>query len=144
MNKISEQLGIAYEPEDGEFAEVTSKPIVVAETKTDLAVVNKPQDETEDYVLSRDTYHNLINIGNKAVKELKDLAHESQHPKAYEVLATMIKTMSDTAKNLNELHKKDANLRTKHEDKPPSSINVEQGVFVGSMTDILRNKQNKE
>jgi len=53
----------------------------------------------------------VIERGRDALDELIGIAQQSQHPRAYEVISTLIKTLSDTNKDLLELRKKDKDLK---------------------------------
>ena len=48
-----------------------------------------------DYNYSRETYYDLITKGRDALDDMIEVARASEHPRAYEVLATMIKNVSD-------------------------------------------------
>ena len=102
-------------------------------------VVNTPHEDNDveaDYNLSRRTFRSLIDKGNAAMENLTDLAKESESPRAYEVLATMMRTIADTTKDLYDLQKKTKDL--KGEKKQETTVNVEKAVFVGSPSDLLR------
>lgn len=104
-----------------------------------VEVINTPHEDDDikaDYNLSRRTFRTLIDKGNAAMENLTDLAKESESPRAYEVLATMMKTIADTTKDLFDLQKKTKDL--KGEKKEETVVNVEKAVFVGSATDLLK------
>jgi hypothetical protein len=97
-------------------------------------------DQVEDYVLGRKTLRNLIETGTTSLEDMKDLARQSESPRAYEVLSTLMKTISEVTKDLYDLQKKTKEL---NEPKNPQtddrgSINVERAVFVGSSSELLR------
>ena len=50
--------------------------------------------KNNDYEYSRETYYELIEKGKDALENMIEVARESEHPRAYEVLATMIKNVS--------------------------------------------------
>lgn len=107
--------------------------------KKEQEVINTPHEEDDiraDYNLSRRTFRDLINKGNAAVESLTDLAKESESPRAYEVLATMMRTIADTTKDLYDLQKKTKEL--KGEKKEETTVNVEKAVFIGSASDLLK------
>lgn len=112
-----------------------------------VEVINTPHEENDveaDYNLSRRTFRDLINKGNSAMENLTDLAKESESPRAYEVLATMMRTIADTTKDLFELQNKNKNLR-KEDNPKQEQITVEKAVFVGTTTELLQKvKQEKE
>ena len=115
---------------------------------TELVPVVKPlpdeQDQLEDYALSRNTFRDIIRKGNQAMDGITDLARQSESPRAYEVLATLMRTVADTTKDLYDLQKKTKDLRADEKARPQDEqrINVEKAVFVGSPSELL--KQIKE
>lgn len=131
---ISEALGIKNEVE-------------VIPPKAPEIIVNTPHEEDDikaDYNLSRRTFRDLINKGNQAMESLTDLAKESESPRAYEVLATMMRTIADTTKDLYDLQKKTKDLKGQDKNDQPN-VNVEKAVFVGSTADLLKQiKENKK
>lgn len=103
-------------------------------------IINTPHEDDDikaDYNLSRRTFRDLINKGNQAMESLTDLAKESESPRAYEVLATMMRTVADTTKDLYDLQKKTKDLREDGKKEQPN-VTVEKAVFVGSPTDLLK------
>lgn len=103
-------------------------------------IINTPHetgDADADYNLSRRTFRDLINKGNQAMESLTDLAKESESPRAYEVLATMMKTIADTTKDLYDLQKKTKDLKGEKKAESPS-VTVEKAVFVGTPSDLLK------
>jgi hypothetical protein len=103
-------------------------------------IINTPHEDDDikaDYNLSRRTFRDLINKGNSAMESLTDLAKESESPRAYEVLATMMRTVADTTKDLYDLQKKTKDLKGQDKNDQPS-VNVEKAVFVGSTADLLK------
>ena len=103
-----------------------------------VEVINTPHEDDDikaDYNLSRRTFRSLIDKGNAAMENLTDLAKESESPRAYEVLATMMRTIADTTKDLYDLQKKTKDL--KGEDKKEAVVTVEKAVFVGTPTELL-------
>ena len=44
-----------------------------------------------DYEYSRETYYELLEKGKDALDTMVEVARESEHPRAYEVLSGMIK-----------------------------------------------------
>jgi hypothetical protein len=97
-------------------------------------------DAESDYNLARTTFRNLITQGNLALEDMKNLARESESPRAYEVFATMIKTISESTKDLYDLQKKTKELKQINGKpiQPDGAINVERAVFVGTTSDLLK------
>lgn len=120
---------------------------IIPPKKEPEPVINTPHEDDDikaDYNLSRRTFRDLINKGNEAMESLTDLAKESESPRAYEVLATMMRTVADTTKDLYDLQKKTKDLRGQDKNDQPN-VNVEKAVFVGSTADLLKKiKESKQ
>ena len=103
-------------------------------------------DQEEDYRLARKTFRALITKGNDAIEGISDLAKESESPRAYEVMATLMKTVADTTKDLYALQKMTKELKTEDKGRPQDEqrINVEKAVFCGSPTELLRMIKDKD
>ena len=80
-------------------------PVEVNKKEKVLAEKIDTTDLTADYDFSRDQYHTLIEKGNEALEELLAVAKESESARAYEVTAQLVRTLSDTTKELLELQK---------------------------------------
>src|SRR6056300_570015 len=88
-----------------------------------------------DYDYSRETYYELIEKGRESLDLMIEVARESEHPRAFEVLSNMIKNISDVNDKLMDLNKKNKEItQTKEEQKTITNNNV----FIGSTTDLQR------
>jgi hypothetical protein len=92
---------------------------------------------------SRSNYYNLIEKGNEALDGILEVAKESQHPRAYEVAANMIKNLSDVTEKLMILQKQQKELSGPEEQAQPTNINVDKAVFVGSTAELLKQLKNE-
>jgi hypothetical protein len=72
-----------------------------------------PTQTTDDYEYSRETYYDLIEKGKDALEDMINVARESEHPRAFEVLSGMIKNISDVNDRLMDLNKKKKELDQK-------------------------------
>ena len=68
-----------------------------------------------DYDYSRETYYELIERGKDALENMIEVARESEHPRAYEVLSGMIKNISDVNDRLMILNKGKKELEKKND-----------------------------
>ena len=66
-----------------------------------------------DYDYSRQTYYDLIEKGRESLEDMIEVARQSEHPRAYEVLSGMIKNISDVNDKLMDLNKKQKDIRKK-------------------------------
>jgi len=130
---LSDALGIEHEVLPAVVQPVVQEPIVENQV-----------DQEEDYRLARKTFRQLINKGNDAIEGISDLAKESESPRAYEVMATLMKTVADTTKDLYALQKMTKDLKAEDKARPQEEqrINVEKAVFVGSTAELLKQVKN--
>lgn len=63
------------------------------------------KDSEEDYEFSRTRVKKLIETSDEAIGIMLNLATDSEHPRAFEVLANLIKTSSDVNNQLQTLQK---------------------------------------
>jgi len=94
------------------------------------------KDVKDDYDFSRRTYKDLIQVGTRSLDVLAELARESEHPRAFEVLSKTIKDIGDTTEKLMKLQKDKADI-TKEERAEAKKV-TNNNVFVGSTTDLQR------
>lgn len=88
-----------------------------------------------DYEYSRATYYELIDKGRESLDLMIEVARESEHPRAFEVLSNMIKNISDVNDKLMDLNKKNKEIGHKKEEQKAITNN---NVFIGSTTDLQR------
>lgn len=92
----------------------------------------KAENIENDYKYARENLYNVIERGTDALNGIVDLAQQSQHPRSYEVVADLIRTLSTANKDLLDLQKKLKDLQP--EEKGPSKVT--NNLFVGSTKDI--------
>ena len=99
---------------------------------SDLVPISTAED---DFIFARQNIRTLAEQGQVAVNEILQVAKATQHPRAFEVAATLIKNMSDINKDLMELQKKKNDLLPRKEE---TIVNVDKAVFVGSTRDLIK------
>lgn len=119
MNSLSKNLP----------AEKQSQPIAIPEQNKDIQ---------DDYSYSREKYKGILDRGEEALDGMMQLAAESEHPRAYEVLSGMLKNMADVTDKLMDLQNKKAKLQEQQPEKPAGGNMTQNNVFVGSTTDLQR------
>lgn len=94
----------------------------------------------DDFEYSRKTYFDLITKGQDALEEMIEVAKALEHPRAFEVVAGMIKNISDVNDRLADLHKKKKEYMRKEDPKKdnPQIASTTNNVFIGSTTDLQR------
>jgi hypothetical protein len=91
----------------------------------------------KDYEEIRTNLKDIIKRGAEAIDGILLVASETQQPRAYEVVATLIKSVADVNKDLLTMHKQMQDIR---QDTPASKQSANQitnnSIFVGSTTDL--------
>ena len=90
-----------------------------------------PNDISKDYDFARQNLYDVIDKGNQALDYLLELAKESEHPRAFEVVGQLTKTLVDANNNLLDIQKK-----VKELSKTESPKSVTNALFVGSTNDL--------
>ena len=94
------------------------------------------QTSDNDYEYSRETYYDLIEKGKDALEDMINVARESEHPRAFEVLSGMIKNISDVNDRLMDLNKKKKELDRK--DETVKQIENQQNNFYLSTAELQK------
>lgn len=126
---------------DKNLAEILNTDYVPIEKEDKPITVHQSRTENPDADYSRSNYYNLIEKGNEALDGILEVAKESQHPRAYEVAANMIKNLSDVTEKLMILQKQQLELKPR--EAAPTNINVDKAVFVGSTAELLKKLKNE-
>ena len=93
----------------------------------------------KDYELVQGNFKDLLNNGSIALESALKVATESDSPRAFEVVAILLKTLADLNNNVIDVHKKVKDTTAvKTEIKQTNN-----SVFLGSTTD-LQNILNKD
>ena len=93
-------------------------------------------DIENDYKYARENLYNAIERGSDALEELVELAKQSQSPRAFEIVGQMIKTLTDSNKDLLEIQKKVKDLKREEKSKGPN--NVTNALFVGNTAELQK------
>lgn len=94
-------------------------------------------DFNNDSIYAKNNLEKLINTGINAINELSEIARDSQTPRSYEVLATLMKTVGEMNTNILNIHKLRHDIAPKN--KKPSEINVDKAViFTGSTRELIK------
>ena len=114
-------------------------PVVVAEQPKKEVVSGAPNDESidADYEYARENLKLFIEQGKVAMENIIFLAKEGESPRAYEVVGQLIKTLSDTNKDLLDLGKKVKDLKSKKDDTQQPQ-HVTNALFVGSTAELQK------
>ena len=95
-----------------------AKPAVAAPIASDNQI-------STDSTYVRDNIIDVIQKGSESLDQIMELARESAHPRAYEVLAQLLKVQSDNVDKLLKLHADMKSLNT-NTDASLNASNVSQ------------------
>ena len=132
MKKLNANLSDIF---DVEPIREEEKTMLLPVTVEDSDPINSDAD------FARNNIRGLVLQGNQAVDELMLIARDGQHPRAFEVVATLMNTVAGMNKDLMAIRKVKQDVTG---EKKASQINVDKAVFVGSTADLIRQiKENK-
>ena len=129
IDNISKALDISFEPE-------TKKDDVNLIKKEAKRIKTEKLDV--DFAAARNNMKQLIDNGMDALRGIMKVAEASDSPRAYEVTALLLKTISDMNRDLIVMHEKNSNIQ---KEKVTNITN--NSIYVGSTTD-LQNLINRE
>ena len=104
---------------------------------------NTNKDVEDDYDYARSNLRDLIDSGMGDLDRVMEIARQSESPRAFEVATNLMKTLTDTNKDLLELAKKKKDL-TQEKDKPSAQNITNNALFVGSTADLQKLIQGKD
>ena len=90
------------------------------------------QNLENDYKYARENLYNVIERGTDALNGIVDLAQQSQHPRSFEVVADLVRTLAGANKDLLAIQKQVKDLQPENAPKG----NVTNNLFVGTTKDI--------
>lgn len=112
--------------------QIISSALDIAEFEEIDAKDLKPQD---DFEFARQNLRNILEKGSIALDKMLEVADMSQHPRSYEVVSTLINSLSNSNKDLLELSEKKKRIE-KAENKENQTVN--NNLFIGSTNDLLK------
>lgn len=113
------------------------QPMVVPKSHPE----EQSKDIQSDYEFARSNLYQVIEKGSYALDSLLELAKASEHPRAFEVVGQLTKTLVDANKDLLDVQKKVKDLQKQEnvEIVDGDTKNVtNNNLFVGSTADLLK------
>lgn len=139
-DKIAETLGIRdleevnpVEPVQESVQEVL--PAINSEEQLPAVVTPEAEENLKDIELAKRNIENIINLGDDSVKEMVEIAKQSESPRAFEVVSTLMKTLLDANKDYVEMSTK---KRYAREEANPSKNQVTNNNLIVSTADLLK------
>jgi uncharacterized protein YicC (UPF0701 family) len=111
---------------------VTKEPMDNIDLKTDLV---------DAYEQSKSNLQDLIDNGKDAMEELRQIASAGQHPRAFEVYATLLKNVVEANDRLLKTQKE---MREMDGKKNNADTKINNALFVGSTAELSKFLKGKE
>ena len=119
----------------------TNKPLVTIENNP-VDNLDLKQDLVDSYEQTKSNLQDLIDSGKDAMEELRQIASAGQHPRAFEVYATLLKNMVDANKELLNVQKQ---MREMDGKKNDGGTKIDKAaIFVGSTAELNKLIKGKE
>ncbi len=115
--------------------EKTVKPKVNRKTVEPEVNITRESEVDSDYYYIRSNLYKIIEVGQEALQEALELARDTEHPRAYEAVASLIKDLSTATDKVMNLQK---NVKEIKESKPTKETNVTNNTIIGTTSDIIQ------
>lgn len=126
-DKLSQIFGV--EPQKQEFEVITREGQV-------LPPKNEALDY--DYEKTRGNLHTLLQQGQDALFHALEVAKQSEHPRAFEVVGNLMKNLSDINHQLLDLHAKKQTLEAPAKKEESAKSVTNNSIFVGSTAELSK------
>ncbi len=93
---------------------------------------------SKDFEMARANIYEVIHNGQTAIETLGEIASQSQHPRAFEVLAKLMDTMLNANKELMNLQSKIREINNIDSPINEKAKSVTNNLFVGSTAELQR------
>lgn len=95
-------------------------------------------DLNNDFETTRSNLHSLLIQGQDALHHALEVAKQSEHPRAFEVVGGLMKNISDINSQLLDLHKKKQVIEAPTIEDRKTVTNNNNAIFVGSTSDLSK------
>jgi hypothetical protein len=125
--KIDDSLSEVFDIEP-----MTKNEVITKQGEVIIPSNNKIED---DFEISRNNLRILLQQGQEALQKSLDVAMQSEHPRAFEVVGNLMKQLADINQQLLDLHQQKQKLDTPKEGsrKEVTNNNV---IFTGSTAEL--------
>lgn len=115
----------------------TSQPITEVIDNTTGEIITTPEGKIEnDYDHARDNLRELLVTGQNALNHALEVAKQSEHPRAFEVVGNLMKQLADVNQQLMDIHQQKQKLDgTSGKSEKVTNNNA---IFVGSTAELSK------
>jgi hypothetical protein len=124
--------------------EPKEQPLVVPqETPSPVESLELKQDLVDAYDQTKSNLQDLIDVGKDGLEEILQIAKAGQHPRAFEVFATLLKNVGDLNDKLMDNQKKIRDV-TGAKKESSGDTKIDKAIFVGSTAELNKFLKGKE
>jgi len=117
---------------------------VKIEKKTEVEVLDSsgntitPVNEKieDDYTVARNNLRVLLQQGQVALTDALEVAKQSEHPRAFEVVGNLMKQLADVNQQLMDLHQQKQKLDAPSKAEAAKQVTNNNAIFVGSTAEL--------
>ena len=100
-------------------------------------IVDESKDRIEsDYDTTRTNLRTLLTTGQDALMKALDIAKQSEHPRAFEVVGNLMKQLADVNQQLMDLHQQKQKLDAPKEGGSKKEVTNNNVIFTGSTAEL--------
>ena len=133
FDDLDNKFDVEPQPEDVEIVESAPRKM------RKIQETNPKEDQQKDYQYARAQLYDIVEKMQESINDAMDVAHDSQHPRAYEVVFQGAKAAADVVDKLADLQKKMKDLSAEDEQKVVQSNNTQNNIYMsGSTADLLK------
>ena len=125
MTRFEDAIENALDLPSTSIPSMATKPIIHEKDSLD----------NNDYEYARENLYTIVEKGHDALETMLEIAKSSEHPRAFEVVNQLMKTMADAQKDLLELKAKQQKITG---EKPEQPQNVTNALFVGTTDELQK------
>ena len=132
FDDLDDKFEVEASVEDVEIVKETPKKMRKVEES------NPKQDQQKDYQYARAQLYDIVEKMQESINDAMDVAHDSQHPRAYEVIFNGAKATADVVDKLADLQKKMKDLSVEEEQKVQQT-NTQNNIYMsGSTAELIQ------
>ena len=137
FESLDDALNISREDDIVDITPVGDSSLKRRESKKPVVPTNKEEDREKDYQYARGQLYDLVEKMQETLNSAMEVAQESDHPRAFEVVFQGAKHTADIVDKLQDLQKKQKALA--EEEVKVTQNNVQNNVFMsGTTADMLK------
>lgn len=115
-----------------DVAPIDNKPLGVSEP-----VIQVNHELDSDFEVTRSNLHSLLAQGQNALYHALEVAKQSEHPRAFEVVGGLVKHLADINGQLLDLHKKKQTIEAPVKGESSKTV-TNNAIFVGNTSELSK------